>query len=215
MVHVKICGITNLADARAAIDAGADLLGFNFYPPSPRYISPERAREIISVVRRSSSVQTAGVFVNEPLERVRAIVELCELDLIQMHGEESAELVAQFAPRVYKSLRPRDAADAKLLIEKYRVALNGNRPGFIVDAFNAKLFGGAGEQGDWKVASEIAREFPILLAGGLNPDNVAEAIRAVQPWGVDVASGVERAPGLKDHAKVREFVARAKQVLPE
>ncbi len=209
-MYIKICGITNLADARVAVEAGADMLGFVFYEKSPRYIAPECAREIALVTRHLSPVTFVGVFVNESLARVRAIMDIAQLDLAQLHGDEPAEMVRALSPRAYKALRPRDAAEARAAIETYRAVVDGSAPAFIVDAFDAKQFGGTGARGDWNIAADIAREFPILLAGGLNAENVADAIRAVAPWGVDVSSGVERAPGLKDHAMVREFVRNAK-----
>lgn len=212
MTQVKICGITNLNDARVAAEAGADLLGFIFYPRSPRYIAPDRACKIVTPIQNYEfRVRFVGVFVNESLERVRQVMHQARLDLAQLHGSESAEMVQELTPRVYKSLRPRDASEGRSGMEKYRSALNGNTPAFIVDAFNEKLFGGTGERGDWNIAAEIARDFPILLAGGLNPQNVAEAIRTVHPWGVDVSSGVERVPGVKDRDKVWEFIRNAKR----
>lgn len=211
MTLVKICGITNIDDARVAIEAGADMLGFVYYPPSPRYITPERAREIISVVcRPSSAVRFAGVFVNESLAHIRAVMETASLDLAQLHGKESPEMVRELGQRVYKSLQVRDLDTAHALMAIYRAAVNGNVPAFIVDAPPAKLPGGNGIIADWSVAREIAKQFRVLLAGGLNVENVCEAIEMVQPYGVDVSSGVERAPGLKDHDKVREFIAAAK-----
>ena len=211
MVKVKICGITNLTDALVAAKAGADLLGFVFYPKSPRYIEPERAKEIIRATRHASPViRFVGVFVNESLDRVRAVMEFAQLDLAQLHGNESAEIIGALSPRAYKSLRPRDANEAELLITNYRAVTLG-APAFIVDAFDEKKFGGTGVHADWDIAANIAREFPILLAGGLNASNVVDAIQRVQPWGVDVSSGVERAPGLKDHTKVREFIENVKR----
>jgi len=213
MTQVKICGITNLEDARVAIDAGTDMLGFIFYPSSPRYIAPERAREIVDAIRHSQyAIRFVGVFVNESAEHVRAVIEQTQIDLAQLHGHESAEMVREFAPRVYKTLQPTDAAHAQLLIISYRSALNGNMPAFIIDGKPQKLPGGNGTRADWDIAAEIAREFPILLAGGLHAENVAEAVRAVRPWGVDVSSGVEKSPGVKDHDKVREFIAKAKNL---
>ncbi len=211
MTRVKICGITNFEDALAATTAGADLLGFIFYRASPRYIPPEHAGEIVAEVRRRRPASKfVGVFVNESLERVREIKDLTQLDFVQLHGSEPAAMVQELAPRVYKSLRLRDLTEAQVSAQEYRAALNGNVPCFIVDAFNENQFGGTGKRVDWNIAAEIAREFPILLAGGLNPGNVAEAIRTVQPWGVDVSSGVERSPGLKDQEMVREFIRNAK-----
>lgn len=213
MVHVKICGITHVEDARAAIEAGADWLGFVFYPPSPRYVSPSRAQEIILSVRSlSGATRFVGVFVNEGLDHIRAVMETAGLDWVQLHGQEPPAMVSALSPRVYKALQPRDAQEADALLALYGEAVNGNRPAFIVDALPQKLPGGTGMRADWNLAYTMARQFPILLAGGLNAANVAEAIAAVQPWGVDVSSGVERAPGLKDHVKLREFIARAKSV---
>lgn len=214
MVSVKICGITNVADAKTAIEAGADMLGFIFYPSSPRYISFERAREIIVAGHQlSRTTRYVGVFVDESRERIRAAVMMLGLDFIQLHGREQPETVAAFSPSAFKSLQPVDRQDAELMIEKYRAALSGTCPAFIIDGRPEKLPGGNGKRADWMIAREIAREFPILLAGGLNEENVADAIRLVAPWGVDVSSGVERAPGLKDSRKVNEFVGRAKGLL--
>lgn len=211
MTRVKICGITNVEDAIAAAEAGADLLGFIFYPSSPRYITPERAREIIAELhQRTDAPKFVGVFVDESIERVRQVMEQTEIALVQLHGSESAEMMRELTPRVYKSLRPRNRTEAQASADAYRAALNGNTPAFIVDAFNEKQFGGTGERVDWSIAAKIAREYPILLAGGLKPENVADAIRAVQPWGVDVSSGVERSPGVKDQEKVRQFIEAAK-----
>ncbi len=212
MTFVKICGITNLEDAIYAADVGADLLGFIFYSKSPRYIAPDRAREIVRVVRHTSpAIRFVGVFVNESLDGIRAMTEQAELNLVQLHGDEPAEIVQALSPHAYKALRPRDANAAQSLLTTYRSAVNGNSPAFIVDSFDAKQYGGTGTRADWDIAASIAREFPILLAGGLSAENVAEAIRTVNPWGVDVSSGVERAPGLKDHTKVEQFIRAAKR----
>ena len=212
MTIVKICGITNIDDARVAIDAGADMLGFIFYPPSPRYVTPEQAREIISAVRRLSSVVCiVGVFVNESLAHIRAVMETASLDLAQLHGQESPEFVREFGTRAYKSIQATDLDTARALMANYRAAVNGNQPAFIADAPPAKLPGGNGMVADWSVAREMASQFPILLAGGLKVGNVREAIEMVQPYGVDVSSGVERAAGLKNHAKVREFIKQVKR----
>lgn len=216
MTYVKICGITNREDALAAAEAGADLLGLIFYSKSPRYVRPERAVDIVDILRKEYPVvKSVGVFVDEPVERVRAIMQQCKLDLLQLHGAEEPEMVRYFSPHAYKSLRPRDEVEALDLLTRYRRVVNGSRPAFIVDAFSPTQHGGTGTRADWTIAHEIAREFPILLAGGLAPENVEAAIADVQPWGVDVSSGVERAPGLKDHAKVRRFVEIAKHATGE
>jgi phosphoribosylanthranilate isomerase len=211
MTRVKICGITNLEDALAAADAGADLLGFIFVQNSPRYIEPKQAGTIVTALKaRGASPRFVGVFVNAPFERIHTVLELAQLDLAQLHGHEPVPVVRQLLPYVYKSLRPRDEAEAQAQVAEYRLAVTGQAPAFIVDAFDAQRFGGTGQRADWSLAAQIAREFPILLAGGLNAENVADAIRSVRPWGVDVSSGVERGPGLKDHAQVRRFVQAAK-----
>lgn len=212
MTLVKICGITNIEDAQVAADAGADMLGFIFYPPSPRYVTPEHARTIIDAIRDMRyAIRAVGVFVNEPLAQVQAILDAARLDLAQLHGKESPEIVQALGSRAYKSIQANDLDTAQALMANYRSAVNGNRPAFIADAPPAKLPGGNGIVADWSVAREIAKQFPILLAGGLNVENVQEAIEIVQPYGVDVSSGVERVPGLKNHARVREFISRTKQ----
>jgi phosphoribosylanthranilate isomerase len=212
MVMIKICGITNLADARAASDAGADLLGFVFFPQSPRYVEPEGARRIVDGLKNHGSAsEVAGVFVDEPLEYVRRIMDQVGLDWVQLHGAEPPEMLGELMPRVYKALRPRDAADAAAQISTYRAILGKNSPAFVVDAFEAARFGGTGRCADWSLAAQIATEFPILLAGGLSALNVDAAIHSVRPWGVDVSSGVEDRPGIKNHKKLREFIETVKK----
>ncbi len=220
-MHIKICGITNLDDAHVALDAGADLLGFNFYKPSPRYVAPDSAAAIIATLRAEfAAFKVVGVFVNESLERVQAIQQQCALDLVQLHGDEWAEYVRALGVRAYKALRPQTASEARELIERYSPTVREGRPSparrgvggevelpsFLLDTSHSQLYGGTGATGDWALARDIAAQHPILLAGGLNPANVADAIAQVRPWGVDVASGVERAPGLKDGGKVRAFI---------
>jgi phosphoribosylanthranilate isomerase len=234
---VKLCGLTNLADAQAAVAAGADLLGFIFFSKSPRYVTPEQAREIVQGLKldrrpptadrsrtrvtshdgRPSAVVTVGVFVNESSAAVAQILDFCGLDLAQLHGEEPPEMVAgDLHGRAYKALRPRSLDEALDLASRYAPApsLEGETryPALMVDAYHPHLRGGTGETGDWSLAAALAGRYPLLLAGGLGPANVAEAVRAVRPWGVDVSSGVESAPGQKDHAAVQAFVAAAKAV---
>ncbi len=202
--HVKICGLTNLDDALAAAEAGADLLGFIFYDKSPRNVDARTVAAIISTLRNVSpatfhlSLRTVGVFVNPSLEQVVRTLDYCGLDLAQLHGEEAPELLAALPGRAFKALRPRDEAEA---------ASHG--PDLLVDAYHPTLRGGAGQTGDWSLAANLAGQHRLLLAGGLTPANVAEAIAQVRPWGVDVASGVEAAPGRKDPSRVRAFIAAA------
>lgn len=213
MVKVKICGITNQDDAIAAAESGADLLGFVFYEMSPRYIPPERARQIASALnRRSLMPDLVGVFVDELPARVEQIIRSVPLDLAQLHGNESSHTLRRLSPHAFKALRPRDHDETWQRIEYYRRALDKSTPAFIVDAFDGTRYGGTGVCGDWDLAAAIARQYPILLAGGLTSQNVADAIRFVRPWGVDVSTGVERAPGFKDHTRVSDFVRKAKKV---
>jgi len=223
-VRVKICGITNLEDGIVAAEAGADLLGFVFYPKSPRYVTPERAREIIMALhevirsRRNSTaagtqLRLVGVFVDEPVDMVRRIMDRCGLDLAQLHGSEPPIEIKLLAPRAYKALRPKHWADAYASVGTYRdvVTVRDDRPAFLIDAYHPWKFGGTGAAADRRAARMVAAKYPILLAGGLTPENVAAAIASVEPWGVDVSSGVEMSPGKKDAEKVRAFIAAAGQ----
>ncbi|CAN5372326.1 phosphoribosylanthranilate isomerase [soil metagenome] len=217
-VRVKICGLTNLEDAQAAVEAGADLLGFIFYPKSPRYVAPETVAEIIRTIRgrRLESTSTnlpqfVGVFVNESLKRITDILAFANLDYAQLHGNETAEMVGHFQGRAFKALRPASAEAALSAAIEFAPLSSSSGPGFMLDAYDPNLYGGTGKTADWHVAAQLAQQHPgLLLAGSLTADNVAEAIRIVQPWGVDVSSGVEATPGRKDHAKVRAFIRNAK-----
>ena len=210
MVKVKICGITNFEDAQAAIEAGADLLGFNFYSKSPRYVSPEVARSIVEHIRSRNRVQTlVGVFVNSNLDEVQSILQTVKLDLAQLHGDESLEFLEQLKGYGFKALRPVSVKEAVVNAVKY--APRGSQaPALLIDAYRKDQYGGTGQVGDWSIATRLAERYSILLAGGLTPENVAVAIRQVKPWGVDTASGVEVAPRRKDAAKMRAFVQMAK-----
>ena len=202
MVKVKICGITSLADALLAAAAGADLLGFNFYPRSPRFVEPRLVREILSELSATFPIMPVGVFVNERAETVREIAAMSGVRMVQLHGDESPEFCRELNLRVIKALRVGAAADAKKAASYAVEAL-------LVDS-QTPVFGGSGVRPDWAVAETIARRFPrVLLAGGLTPDNVAAAISTVKPWGVDVASGVEKEPGVKDPELVRRFIEAA------
>ena len=203
MARVKICGITNLEDALSAVEAGADALGFVFYAASPRHIFPEQATRIISQL--PPFVQTVGLFVNEELNTVNEVADLCRLDLVQLHGDESADYCQQISRRVLKAFRVRSLTCLDP-IKDYRVA------GYLLDTFSPSFYGGTGTSFNWEIATEaVKRHQRIILAGGLTPDNVTEAIRQVRPYGVDVSSGVEAGPGKKDRDKVREFIRNAKE----
>ncbi len=205
-MHVKICGLTHLDDALAAVEAGADYLGFNFYPPSPRSITPAAcARILAEIAGLPTPVTTVGVFVNEEPARVAAVLDECSLDLAQLHGDEPPEHLALLWGRAYKGLRGIAESDLCRF-----AAVSPGYPSLLIDANRPGLYGGTGETGDWEAARRIAGDYPILLAGGLTPENVGAAVRQVQPWGVDVASGVEAALGRKDHRKIAAFVQAAR-----
>jgi phosphoribosylanthranilate isomerase len=201
MVKVKICGNTNLDDTMAAVQAGADAVGFVFYKKSPRAVEPKTAAEIIS--RLPPFVVPVGVFVNEEPGTVRRIMEECNIPLAQLHGDESPQYCAELGRSVIKAIRLRERQDLERMTS-YQVA------GFVLDAFVEGMPGGTGVTIDWDLAGEAQVVGPIILAGGLTPDNVLEAVRQARPYGVDVSSGVEASPGKKDHAKVRAFIANAK-----
>lgn len=202
MIHVKICGITRVEDAQAAIDAGADALGFVFYPPSPRYVTPKQAEQIIRDL--PPFVTTVGLFVDVPLESVNAIAARCRLDRIQLQGREPPEFCGQVKQPVIKAFRIKNAESLASLPD-YRVAA------YLLDAdVEGALPGGTGASFAWELALQAKPYGPVILAGGLTPENVEAAIMQIRPYGVDVSSGVERAPGVKDHQKIRAFIARAK-----
>ena len=211
MTIVKICGTTNLEDALAAVEAGADLLGFILYAKSPRYVAPAMVAEIVAGVRAAvpAPPRFVGVFVNAPPDEVLAVLAQTGLDLAQLHGDEPAAALAALQGRGFKAVRPTGLDDALALAEAY--AALGAGPDLLIDAYAPHAYGGTGQRADWTAAAAVAQRVPhLLLAGGLTPENVAAAVEAVKPWGVDVASGVEASPGRKDHAKVRAFVAAAK-----
>ena len=206
-LKVKICGITNAEDAAAAVESGADALGFVFYRKSPRYIEPTLARQIIMSL--PPLVIPIGVFVNEDQQVVRNLMDDCGLGLAQLHGDESAIYCKELGRTVLKALRVKDRSTFLALAEfRGRASVRG----FILDSFSDQAYGGTGQVLDWQLAAEVAKAASVLLAGGLTPDNVEKAIQAVQPYGVDVSSGVEASPGKKDHDKVRSFIRAAQLV---
>lgn len=211
MTHIKICGITNVEDARCAVEAGADLLGFILYPPSPRFVPPERIGGIVRSVREAYGARAphcVGVFVNEPVEHVRSVLDGTGLDLAQLSGDESPSEVQSLSPRAFKAIRPQTLDDATSALAAYCVAALDvpGLPQLLVDAYHPGQFGGTGLRTDTDVAQWLASRVRLVLAGGLTPESVRLAVCQIWPWGVDVSSGVERAKGIKDHARVRAFV---------
>ena len=202
MIKIKICGITNLEDALAAADAGADALGFNFYKKSPRYIEPDKAAEIIAQL--PPFIMPVGIFVNEREEKIRENQALTCIQAIQLHGDERPEFCQRFGGRVIKAFQVRDKESLKNMAH-YRVSA------YLLDSYKDGVRGGTGVTFDWHLAVGAKTFGKVILDGGLTPENVAEAVRLVQPYGVDVAGGVEREKGVKDHAMVRKFISEARR----
>lgn len=201
-VRVKICGVTTVADAVGCASLGASAIGLNFVPSSPRRIGPERAREIARALR-GAGVLVVGVVADLPVSSMRALLDEAELDCLQLHGDEPPEALEPLLPRAYKAARIGDADDA----QRAR-AFPGEH--LLVDAKVEGVLGGTGATFDWKLVRALARERKLTLAGGLRPDNVARAVAAIVPYGVDVSSGVESAPGEKDLDAVRAFIRAAR-----
>lgn len=225
MVKVKICGITNLEDGIAAVDAGADLLGFVCYARSPRYVAPETIRTVIAGVRAhrarvapqpvgsapSRIPRFVGVFVNAPPLEIRRVMDETGLEFAQLHGDEPVDDLLAVRGRGYKALRPQSLAAARKDAALYAGGLVHRGPHLLLDAYVADAYGGTGQRTDWDWAAVVAGEtHHLLLAGGLTVDNVGEAIQKVRPWGVDTSSGVEASPGKKHHDLLRRFIAAAK-----
>ncbi|HTP50789.1 MAG TPA: phosphoribosylanthranilate isomerase [Anaeromyxobacteraceae bacterium] len=202
-MRIKICGITSVEDALAAVRLGADALGFNFWSDSKRYISPSAAEAIVA--RLPPFVTTVGVFVNQPEGEIRAIASESGVQVFQLHGDEPPDFCARLPLPVIKAI-PVDQVKALSRLLSYEVSA------FLLDT-PSRGFGGSGVPFDWSLAEGVSEVAPVILAGGLTPENVAEAIRAVRPYAVDVASGVESHPGAKDPAKMARFIAAAKGAL--
>jgi phosphoribosylanthranilate isomerase len=198
MTSIKMCGITNEEDAGCAVACGVDALGFIFYPGSSRYIDPAAAKKIMAGLPRS--VARVGVFVNQAVDEVLGIADQCRLDFIQLHGDESPAYCLYFDPsRLIKAVTSAVAGDSTQLTE-YAVKA------FLVDARDGDRYGGTGKVSDWNLAAALAARYRLILAGGLNEDNIIEAIARVSPDAVDINSGVEIAPGRKDHEKMGRIV---------
>ena len=204
MVKVKICGITNLDDARSAVAAGCDALGFVFYRKSPRYISPD---DVSGIIRKlPCKIVKVGVFVDEKAQRIKNIAKLCRLDLVQLHGRESVNFCKKLKGiKIIKAFRVKDRSSLKK-INDY------NADFYMLDAYSSKEKGGTGEIFDWKIIENFEFLKPVILSGGLTPDNVRDAIERFSPYGVDVSSGVEASPGKKDPFLMKKFVENVRKI---
>ena len=200
-VKVKVCGMTSLKDALVAVEGGADAVGFIFYKKSPRSVTMKTVREI--VLELPPFVDTVGVFVDETAEQINKIADYCNLDIIQLHGNESPTFCKKIRRKVIKAFRIKDMQSVKK-ISNFQVS------GFLLDTFSENLHGGTGKVFDWNLALPAKKFGPVIMAGGLTPNNVQQAVRQIRPYGVDVCSGVESEPGIKDHKKVRAFLNNAK-----
>ncbi len=219
-MKIKICGITCLEDAEMVLAAGADMIGFNFYPQSPRYIRPDKCAAILQqITGLRASFTAVGVFVNSPIDEVREICQSTGLQQAQLSGDESVEILAALGNDGFKAMRSslQDGSDlgaeidtVERVLRKYTRLRDGGAPQFLLDSAVKGAYGGTGITSDWGLAAQLAGEFQFLLAGGLTPENVGPAIERVHPWGVDVASGVESRPGKKDAQKVKDFILNAR-----
>lgn len=204
MTRIKICGITNIDDALMSIDAGADALGFNFVPDTPRYLKDTKAAAKI-IDQLPPFITTVGLFVNAAPELIQTIADECHLDMLQLHGDESPQFCQGFNRRVIKAVRVKDELSCSHL-SNYRVS------GYLLDTYVKGALGGTGVAFDWRLAVKAKQYGRIILAGGLDPDNVRSAVEQVRPYGVDVSSRVEASPGRKDPVKVEAFIRNVKEV---
>ena len=203
MTRVKICGITNCEDAKLACNSGADAIGLVFYPPSPRNVNIEQAKEIVDSLPPFTS--SVALFVNETKETIEAVLNQVPIDIIQFHGDESPEFCASFSRQFIKAVRMKEGLDLYQVQEQYHEAR-----GLLLDTYKKGVPGGTGESFDWhKVPHDL--KLPIILAGGLKPENIAEAIEQVNPYAVDVSGGVEASKGKKDSDKIKRFMMVAKR----
>jgi phosphoribosylanthranilate isomerase len=204
-MFIKVCGITRLTDALHAVDQGATALGFVFWPRSPRAVSPERAAEIVAEL--PSGITTVGVFVNEPIDGIRAMVALTGINAVQLHGDEPPAYADALAWPLFRAVDVDEVEEACGAWSEQTMLL--------LDTIDPVRRGGTGVPVNWAFAAGVARTRRLVLAGGLTPENVASAIRAVRPYGVDVSSGVESSPGVKDFDKVTRFLKNARRALEE
>jgi phosphoribosylanthranilate isomerase len=205
MIYTKVCGITKIEDARYAVQLGFNALGFIFYPPSPRYIEPEKARDIVAEL--PPFIPTVGVFVNENEEKVRGICEFSKLSLVQLHGEESPDYCRNMPVRVIKAF----GVDAHFNFNVLAAYINSNVAAFLLDKHSPELIGGTGQVFDWQLAKKAKEYGRIILAGGITPFNVENALSEAEPFGIDVNSGVEILPGQKNRIKMKELIEKVRR----
>jgi len=201
--RVKICGITRAVDAQAVVDAGSDAIGLVFYGPSPRAVTLEMAQKIVESV--PAFVTVVALFVNPSVKEVRQVLEGVRIDLLQFHGDEESDFCSQFQRPYIKAIRVRQATDVVASSLRFPDAL-----AFLLDSYKPGVPGGTGETFDWSLIPDSPK--PLILAGGLKPENVASAIEQVQPYAVDISGGVEAAKGIKDHSKINEFMKEVNRV---
>jgi len=202
-LFVKICGVTNVEDARFALECGADAIGLNFYERSPRFITMERAQEIVSKLPEHKS--KIGVFVNASRKRILEVIKTVNLSAVQLVGQHGPDDLVNFESSVIKVFRVYPGFDVEVL-RNYII------DAFLLDTYQDETYGGTGKTFDWNVAIKAKEYGKVILSGGLNPENIEDAVKYVQPYGVDVSSGVELRPGRKDPKKIRDFIARARSV---
>ena len=214
---IKICGITNASDARQAVGCGADAIGLNFYPKSLRSVDGAKAMELSAAARESSagaSAKIVGVFVNEKAPNINELVQQVGLDFVQLHGDEPIEIVSQIESDIIRVIRIMDQ-NFETVIENAKQWQNVGVKAVLLDAGSGTSYGGTGEQLNWDAITALQVDLPLLLAGGLNCDNVAQAIRVARPHGVDVASGIEKFPGCKDAHLMQKFIENALRAFVE
>jgi phosphoribosylanthranilate isomerase len=220
VVKVKICGITSLKDAQLVAEAGADLLGFNFYKKSPRYITPRAAASICDNLKSQMGAACpvlVGVFVNEQVESISLIKQQVGLHCAQLHGDEPGAVLKELRGVGFKAIRPVSLTKALEDVRYFKSQFPAEErwPSLLLDAYHPQLYGGTGEQTSDEIAAAVNAQTPrLLLAGGLTPENISSRVQAIQPWGVDTASGVEvkEQPGVKDASKVRAFILAVRQL---
>ncbi len=206
---IKFCGLTNQEDALSAARLGAEMIGFNFYVKSPRFLTVEKCAPIATELRRLyPDVLQVGVFVDAHFSEIETILNTCGLDLAQLCGDEPPVTLIRLGKRAFKAIRPANQEALRSALGLY--PLRSAPPAMLIDAYRPGEYGGTGHTADWTLAASVAARYPVLLAGGLTAENVAQAVQQVDPWGVDVASGIESAPGIKDLQKMQAFIQAAR-----